>query len=187
MALMNHSAQQRHYLDGVRFWGFVFIECISVRVRDGDRSLESTWGLSHWKMFGTCLPLYCSAAFANNSLMSCQSSYVHTCPVRCFPWAVDEELDILRRSRSEITESLSSSSGGELEDGGEGSAEEEEEEGEEGEEVGTETDSTFSDVKGRWFCKTPVELAVTLCLLRRRCGAGRDWDWQLVEGRCVEV
>ena len=39
---------------------------------------------------------------------------------------MDEELDILRRSRSEITENLSSSSVWELEEGGEGCTEEEE-------------------------------------------------------------
>jgi len=99
--------------------------------------------------------------------MSCQSSYVQTCPVGSFPWAaVDEELDILRRSRSEITESLCSSSGRELDDGGEGGVEE----------GGVGKTSFVCDVAGRWFCKTPVQLAENLRLLRRRWGAGRDWD-----------
>ena len=119
-------------------------------------------------MFGTCSPLYCSAAFANNSLMSCQSSYVHTCPVGCFPWAaVDEELDILRRSRSEITESLFSSSARELEDGVGGNVEEA---------VGRA--HFVCDVIGRWCCKTPVQLAENLRLLRRQSMIGRDWGWR---------
>ena len=55
-----------------------------------------------------------------------QSSYVRTCPAGCLPWAaVDEELDILRRSRSEITDALSSSSSRELEGGAERGVEEE--------------------------------------------------------------
>lgn len=102
---------------------------------------------------------------------------MHTCPVGCLPWvAVDEELDILRRSRSEITESLSSSSDCGLGGGGA-----------EGVEEGVGIMGSGCDVTDGWFCKTPVQLAETLRLLRRGCKAGRDWDWQ-IEGeiRCVE-
>ena len=104
---------------------------------------EGQIGGGEKKKFGACSPLYCSAAFANNSLMSCQSSYVHTCPVWCLPWvAVDEELDTLRRSRSEITEDLTSSSARELVEGNvEGVA---------------GWAGFVCDVMGRWCCKTPV-------------------------------
>ena len=89
-----------------------------------------------------------------------------------FPWAaVDEELDILRRSRSEITESLSSSSGRELEDGGEENVEEEEE--------GVGKTGFACDATGRWFCKTPGQLAESLRLLLR-WETERDWDGQFV-------
>ena len=79
--------------------------------------------------------------------------------MRFFPWAaVDEELDILRRSRSEITESLSSSSVRELGDGG----------GEGAEEVGGVGKTGFGcDATGRWFCETPAQLAESLRLLLR--------------------
>ena len=169
---MNHSTQQRHCLDGVRFWGFSHNASVSEwNTLRGER--EDRLGVAE-KMFGTYSPLYCSAALENNSLMSCQSSYVHTCPVGCFPWAaVDEELDILRRSRSEITERLSSSSARELEGWTEGNTG-----------VGVGRTDFVSDVMGRLCCKTPVKLAENLRLLRRRCEIGHDWGWESeVEGR----
>lgn len=85
------------------------------------------------------------------------------------PWAVvDEEMDILRRSRSEITESLSSSSGCELEGGAEEAVEEE----------GVGKTGFVCDAMGRWFCKAPTQLAENLRLLRRRFETERDWGWQ---------
>ena len=164
MTFVNYSAQQRHCLDGVHFWGFSHNASVSEWSTLRGRGQIEGGG----KMFGTRSPLYCSAAFANNSLMSCQSSYVHTCPVGCLPWvAVDEELDILRRSRSEITESLSSSSARELEDGVGGNVEE-----------GVGRAHFVCDVIGRWCCKMPVQLAENLLLFRRRCEAGRNWGWE---------
>ena len=86
---------------------------------------------------------------------------------------MDEELDILRRSRSEITESLASSSARELEDGVGGNV---------GEGVGRA--HFVCDVIGRRCCKTPVQLAESLRLFRRRCEVGRDWGWEFgVEAR----
>jgi hypothetical protein len=95
--------------------------------------------------------------------------------------AVDEELDILRRSRSEITESLCSSSVWELEDrGGEG--------GDEDEDGGVGKAGFGCDVTGRWFCKTPAQFAESLrLLLRWRWGTERDWDCSFtVKGRHAE-
>ena len=73
---------------------------------------------------------------------------------------MDEELDILRRSRSEITESLSSSSVRELGDGG----------GEGAEEVvgGVGKTGFGCDATGRQrLCETPAQLAESLRLLLR--------------------
>jgi len=73
MALVNDSAQQWHHLDGIRFWGFD-ISYISVTEWGRRREPEERMVAVGLEMFGACLPLYCSAAFVNNSLMSCQSS-----------------------------------------------------------------------------------------------------------------
>ena len=61
-------------------------------------------------MSGTCLPLYCSAAFANGSLMPTQSSYAQTWPVgQLRGWW--RKRGHLERSVSEITESVPSPGG----------------------------------------------------------------------------
>lgn len=86
---------------------------------------------------------------------------------------MDEELDILRRSRSEITGSLSSSSSRELEGGREG--------------VGVGKTGLVLGMTGRGYCKTPGELAENLRFLQRRCETRHDWDWRFAtKGRCVE-
>ena len=90
---------------------------------------------------------------------------------------VDEDLVILRRSRSEITHGLSSSElleGGGVGNGGEGM---------EGD-AGVGKTSFECDVAGRWpLCKTPVPLAENLRLLRRRW---EGWDWHVEgDGRAI--
>lgn len=87
-------------------------------------------------------------------------------------------MDILRRSRSEVTESLSSSSGRELDE------EREESVGEGGGAVGKT--GFVCDATRSWFWETPVQLAESLRLLWWRWGAGRDSRF-VIEGRCLEA
>ena len=84
------------------------------------------------------------------------------------PWAVvDEDFDILRRSRSRITGCPSSSSVRELEEHVEGGGSWEGEGTTEAGGVG-KTQGFVCDVMGRWFCKALVPLAENHLLLRRR-------------------